>query len=187
MFRVLRLSLTCLLLTFLLLGDGPRPATAQTAAQTGTQTGAPTDAALPPGRTGLPLPRFASLRADEVNLRTGPGIRYPIEWVYTRRGMPLEIVGEFETWRRIRDWQGTEGWVHQSMLTGQRSALVVGKQRSLRRGPEPKAPAVALVDAGAVGEIDSCEAGWCRIDVQGFAGWLREDEFYGVLPGETIE
>lgn len=140
-----------------------------------------------PGRTGLPLPRFVSLRAAEVNLRTGPGIRYPIDWVYHRRGLPVEVIDEFETWRRIRDWQGTEGWVHQSMLTGQRSALVVGKQRPLRRGPEPKAPAVALVDAGVVGEIESCEAGWCRIDVQGFAGWLREDEFYGVLPGETIE
>jgi len=182
MIRILRLSLAGLLL---LLCAAP-----SALAQTGTPAtpaDEPFDAALAPGQTGLPLPRFASLRAPEVNLRTGPGVRYPIEWVYTRRGMPLQIVGEFETWRRIRDWQGSEGWVHQSMLSGQRSALVVGRQRPLRRAPEAEAPAVALVQAGVVGEIDTCERGWCRIEVQGFAGWLRENEVYGVLPGETVD
>jgi len=181
MIRVLRLSLVCVLLLW---AARPIPAPAGTAA---AAADAPTDAALPPSQSGLPLPRFASLRAPEVNLRTGPGIRYPVEWVYTRRGMPLEIVGEFDTWRRIRDWQGTEGWVHQSMLSGQRSALIVGKERPLRRTPDDDAPAVALVQAGVVGEVDGCEGSWCRIVVQGFAGWLREDEFYGVLPDETIE
>jgi len=174
MLRVLRPSLICLLLL-----AAARPGAAQ--------DGDALDAALAPGESGLPLPRFASLRAPEVNLRTGPGIRYPIEWVYTRRGMPLQIVGEFETWRRIRDWQGTEGWVHQSMLSGQRSALIVGKQRPLRRKPKADAPAVALVQAGVVGELEGCDGGWCRIEVQGFSGWLREDEFYGVLPGERID
>jgi SH3-like domain-containing protein len=181
MIRVLRLSLAALLLF-----GGAGSAAAQSGGDGGGDTES-FDSALPPGQTGLPLPRFASLRAPEVNLRTGPGIRYPIEWVYTRRGMPLQIVGEFETWRRIRDWQGTEGWVHQSMLSGQRSALVVGRQRPLRRAPEADAPPLALVQAGVVGAIDACEQGWCRIEVDGFAGWLREDELYGVLPGESVD
>ncbi|HKH69397.1 MAG TPA: SH3 domain-containing protein, partial [Reyranella sp.] len=66
--------------------------------------------------SGLPIPRFASLRSDEVNVRTGPGPRYPIDWVFKRKAMPVEIVAEFENWRKIRDWQGASGWVHQSLL-----------------------------------------------------------------------
>ena len=77
------------------------------------------------GESGLTLPRFVSLRASEVNMRTGPGTRYPIAWVYKQRNLPVEIVDEFDTWRRIRDWEGSEGWVHQSMLHGRRSIMVV--------------------------------------------------------------
>ena len=91
------------------------------AQEAGAQTPAEaTQRPAPPGRTGLPLPRFVTLRANEVNLRSGPGTRYPIDWVYRRSGMPVEIIDEFDTWRRIRDWQGTEGWVHQSMVQGRR-------------------------------------------------------------------
>src|SRR5919204_606278 len=77
--------------------------------------------------SGLPLPRFASLRSDEVNVRTGPGTRYPVDWVFKRKGMPVEIVAEFENWRKIRDWQGASGWVHQSLLTGKRSFIIPAK------------------------------------------------------------
>ena len=132
------------------------------------------------------MPRFVTLRAGEVNLRTGPGIRYPIDWVYKRRGMPVEIIDEFETWRRIRDWQGTEGWVHQSMLQGRRGVLIIGKQRLLRLEPEPDAPGVALVEAGVVGQLDSCQGAWCLIEFKSFDGWLTREEFYGVYPEEAI-
>jgi len=140
-----------------------------------------------PGRTGLPLPRFVTLRADEVNLRTGPGTRYPIDWVYRRRGMPVEIVDEFDTWRRIRDWQGTEGWVHQSMVQGQRGILVTGKRHTLLRRPEPGTPGVALVDAGVVGVLERCQGDWCEVVAGGFTGWLQRDAFYGLYPGEALE
>jgi len=140
-----------------------------------------------PGRTGLPLPRFVTLRADEVNLRTGPGTRYPIDWVYRRRGMPVEIVDEFDTWRRIRDWQGTEGWVHQSMVQGQRGILVTGKRHTLLRRPEPGTPGVALVDAGVVGVLERCQGDWCEVVAGGFTGWLQRDAFYGLHPGEALE
>src|SRR5437660_12925684 len=81
--------------------------------------------------SGRPLPRFASLRSDEVNVRTGPGTRYPVDWVFKRKGMPVEIVAEYENWRKIRDWQGASGWVHQSLLTGKRGFIIAAKPASL--------------------------------------------------------
>ena len=134
--------------------------------------------------SGLPLPRFVTLRASEVNLRSGPGTRYPIDWVYRRTGMPVEIIDEFDTWRRIRDWQGTEGWVHQSMVQGRRGILVTGQRHVLRRQPEADAPGVALLEAGVVGELDRCRGEWCRVSAGGYDGWLERSAFYGLYPYE---
>ena len=121
----------CLLAAALLLAQAP-PTAAQDPANPPAEAARQTER---PGRTGLPLPRFVSLRADQVNLRTGPGVRYPIDWVYRRRDLPVEIIDEHETWRRIRDWEGTIGWVHQSMLQGVRNAMVTGEPRTLRKLP----------------------------------------------------
>ena len=139
--------------------------------------------------SGLPLPRFVSLRSDEVNLRTGPGVQYPVDWIYTRRDLPVEIIAEFQTWRKIRDWQGSEGWVHQSMLSARRMAVVVGSQRHLRADPDEKAPDIALVDPNVVGRILGCprDKTYCRVDVENHQGWLKRDEFWGVYQGEYIE
>lgn len=135
-----------------------------------------------PGRTGLPLPRFVSFRAPKVNLRTGPGIRFPIDWVYERRDLPVEIIDEFDTWRRIRDWQGTMGWVHQSMLQGRRTILVTGARRLLRREPGDRAEGVAWLEPGVIGGLDRCERDWCLVEVERFEGWLRRGDFYGADP-----
>src|SRR6266550_6783550 len=105
------------------------------------------------GETGLPVPRFVSLHADRVNLRTGPGDRYPIEWVLTRKEMPVEITGQLEHWRRIRDWEGTAGWVHERMLTGKRAIIVKGGVRPLLRQPDPAAPVIARAEPGVVGRF----------------------------------
>jgi len=139
--------------------------------------------------TGLPLPRFVSLRSDEVNLRTGPGVRYPIDWIYTRRDLPVEIIAEFETYRKIRDWQGTEGWVHMSLLSARRMAVVVGSQHRLRADPDEKAPNVALVDPNVVGHLLNCPHAkdYCRVEIDNLQGWLKRDEFWGVYQGESIE
>jgi SH3-like domain-containing protein len=137
-----------------------------------------------PGQTGLPLPRFVSLRAAKVNLRTGPGIRYPIDWVYQRRGLPVEVIGEFDTWRRIRDHEGTVGWVHQSMLRGTRTVLLRDRLRVLRQDPEDGAPAVARLEPGVIGELDRCAGAWCQIEVEGLKGWIRRGEIYGLGPEE---
>ena len=186
------LPLFALLLTAAMLAGGGLAAAAPALAQEEAAEAEPAgesdaEQPTPAGRTGLPLPRFVTLRADEVNLRTGPGTRYPIDWVYRRRGLPVEIVDEFDTWRRIRDWQGTEGWVHQSMVQGQRGLLVTGKRQTLRRRPEPEAPAVALLDAGVVGVLERCQAAWCEVTAGGFSGWLPREAFYGLYVDENLE
>lgn len=148
----------------------------------------------PETETGLPIPRFVSLRADEVNVRTGPGSRYPVDWVFVRKALPVEIVAEFDTWRRIRDVEGTEGWVHQSMLSGGRSLLVTGDiPATLRTEPRDDAPAVARAEPGVLGRLVNCPgppdpaAGWCYCEVSGYGGWLRREDIWGLYPAETIE
>jgi SH3-like domain-containing protein len=136
---------------------------------------------------GLPVPRFVTLRSDAVNVRTGPGERYPIEWVFTRKGMPVEILAEFDIWRKVRDWQGTEGWVHQRMVTGTRTVMVQGEMRNLRRDPEPTAPVVASAEPGVVARLLECRGAWCRIEAQGVRGWLQRGEMWGVYPDEQVQ
>ncbi|HLO77821.1 MAG TPA: SH3 domain-containing protein [Magnetospirillum sp.] len=148
------------------------------------------DAAALAGETsGLPLPRFVSLRSDEVNLRTGPGVRYPIDWIYSRKDLPVEVIAEFEAWRKIRDWQGTEGWVHQSMLTGRRMMVVMGQARSLRSSDADSSDPVAVVEPGVLGRIVQCPRNrdFCRIEIDHAQGWMRRDEIWGVYKGEWIE
>jgi len=135
----------------------------------------------------LPLPRFASLRSNEVNLRTGPGTNYPVDWVLTRRAMPVEVLAEFDIWRKIRDWQGTVGWVHQSMLTGNRTALILASPRLLRGEPGGGARPVAKLEPGVIAKLLECNGDWCRLEANGYRGWLKRDEFFGVFPNETVK
>ncbi len=157
------------------------PLSAQTAADKQAKAG---EESL--GASGLALPRFVSLRAPKVNLRTGPGVRYPIEWVYNRAGLPLEVLDEFETWRQVRDWEGSVGWVHQSMLSGERKVMVRDKQRLLRNKPDPAAAGVALLAPGVIANLERCADVWCFIEVQDTSGWVRRIDVYGLYPGESI-
>jgi SH3-like domain-containing protein len=144
--------------------------------------------ALAQDQEHLPLPRFASLDSSEVNLRAGPGKDYPILWVYQRRGLPVEIIQEFDTWRRIRDRDGTVGWVQQNLLSGKRFALVIDEARTMRTDPTGGAKPVAILQPGVVARIEQCQNdNWCRIEVQGYKGWLRRDDFYGTYPDEAFE
>jgi SH3-like domain-containing protein len=155
-----------------------------------TAAGVAASAAVWAGETsGLPLPRFVSLRSDEVNLRTGPGVRYPIDWIYSRKDLPVEVVAEFEAWRKIRDWQGSEGWVHQSMLSGRRMMVVVGSGRTLRGSDAESAEPVASVEAGVFGRLLQCPRNrdYCRVEIQQMQGWLKRDELWGVYKGEWVE
>jgi len=132
--------------------------------------------------TGMPMPRWASLKADEVNLRSGPGTRYPIEWVYHRVNLPVQIEREFE------DQDGVKGWVHQATLTGRRSFVVKGEERVLRRTAAPTATVVARLKPGVVGQIRTCDVktDWCEVQVSDYRGWLRRGELYGLYPGEAV-
>jgi SH3-like domain-containing protein len=145
-------------------------------------------------QSGLPVPRFVTLGASEVNLRTGPGSRYPVEWVFVRRGVPVEITAEFDTWRRIRDIDGAEGWVHQSLLSGQRGMIVRGPAiRDLRGQPDPAAPVVARAEPGVIGRLLHCpaageaDAGWCQVEIGAYRGWIERDGLWGVYPDEAVE
>lgn len=165
----------------------PAAAAILSAALVAAVSAQPADAA--PETSGLPLPRFVTLRAEEANMRTGPGEQYPIKWTYQRAGLPVEIVAEYHTWRRVRDWQGTEGWMHASMLTGRRSFIVTGETRSLRAAADAASPIVARIEPKVTGELDRCPAAgtWCRVRIDGLRGWLKRSDLWGVYPNETVE
>ena len=136
--------------------------------------------------TGLKVPRFVSLKSDTVNLRRGPGRQYPILWVYKRKALPLEVIREHDTWRQVRDWEGTKGWVHQATLSGRRTIVVIGRVRTLRSEPAADAAPVARAESGVVGRLLACRGGWCRVHVSTYRGWLRRSDFWGVYTRERV-
>jgi SH3-like domain-containing protein len=136
--------------------------------------------------TGLPLPRFVSLGADRVNVRFGPGTQYPINWVFARKGLPVEITEEFDTWRKIRDYDGDEGWIHSSLLSSRRTIMVSGDVRDLRRTPGVDSRVVLRAEHGVIGDLFDCEENWCRVEIEGRRGWLQRSEFWGTRPGEIV-
>lgn len=147
--------------------------------------------------TGLPLPRFAALKSNEVNFRTGPGTRYPIEWVYKRADLPVQIEREFEGWRLVRDQEGTKGWVNQSNLAPRRTASVLpvgagsgtATEQVLRREGKDDAAPVARLKPGVIVRLRSCEAAspWCQAQVGDYRGWMKRAELWGVSPDEVIQ
>jgi SH3-like domain-containing protein len=149
--------------------------------------GAPAQTAKP-GKT-LPVPRYVSLRAAVVNMRTGPGVRYPVDWVYQRKNLPVEVIAQFGTWRKIRDFQGAQGWIHQSMLSGARFVAITGQMRTLRRQADAKSSPLARIEPGAIAELMRCPegTGWCKVSAGGHQGWLRRVEFWGLYPRENIK
>jgi SH3-like domain-containing protein len=130
--------------------------------------------------TGLALPRFVSLRATRANLRTGPGTRYPIDWVYQRARTPLLVIAEFEQWRRVRDRQGDEGWLHRTLLSGRRTVVVVATEPvALRLDPATDSAIIAWLAPGVIADLSACADGWCALDVASHEGWLRRDLLWG--------
>jgi len=138
------------------------------------------------GGAEAPLPRFAVLHADKVNLRTGPGDRYPIEWVYLRKDWPVEVVAQFDHWRRVRDWEGTEGWVHEKMITQRREVIITGGIRALRQSPDLSGALVARAEPGVVARLDECRGDWCRVSARDTTGWVQRSDIWGVYPSENV-
>ncbi|MBM3523934.1 MAG: hypothetical protein FJX57_13340 [Alphaproteobacteria bacterium] len=145
------------------------------------------DAQTRAGRDGGFAPHYQSLKSETVHLRVGPGTQHPIDWVLQRRHLPVRVIAEAETWRRIVDSTGTVGWVHQQTLSSRRYAIVTGDTRTLRRAAQADSAGVARLEPGVIGRLFECRDGWCRIEAGGFRGWLPRGELWGVDPGETFK
>jgi SH3-like domain-containing protein len=141
--------------------------------------------------SGLPVPRYVSLKPDRVTVRGGPNRDHEIAFVFTRAGLPVEITAESDNWRRIRDWEGSEGWVYHSLLSGRRTALVSAKQKDELVPLYDKADAdsdlVARLQPGVLASVKHCSGTWCRIFGAGFDGWIVQDRLWGVYPNEKID
>lgn len=140
--------------------------------------------------TNFPLPRFVSLKSSQVNVRVGPGSNYPIDWTYVRFGLPVEIIQEFDNWRRVRDSSGNEGWVLSSLLSGDRFAIVLANAAAspleVRSSPDGDARVVALLEVGVIAAVDRCSDGWCRLLDDRFSGWVDQERLWGVYPDEEF-
>lgn len=141
--------------------------------------------------THLPLPRYASLKTDRVNLREGPSKDHPTKWVFQRAGLPVEITAEFETWRKVRDSEGAEGWVLHSLLSGRRTALVAPGKKDrtfdLYTHPVAGSDLAASLQSGVIVNIKACDGKWCTVFGEGFKGYVAQDLLWGVYPDEKIE
>jgi len=141
--------------------------------------------------SGLPVPRFVSIKADRVNVRGGPDKDHDVTYIYTRVGWPVEITAEFENWRRVRDSDGSEGWVYHSMLSGKRTAVVQLKAKAdiapIYAKAEAQGAVTAQLQSGVLGTLKQCTGTWCRIAGDGFDGWIQQNKLWGVYPGEKLE
>jgi SH3-like domain-containing protein len=144
-----------------------------------------------PTTSGLPIPRYVSLKSDHVNVRAGPTKDNDVAWVYTRSGLPVEITAEFENWRRVRDSEGAEGWVYHSLLSGRRTAVVTMKNKdelaSLYDRPDTTSSIAARLQAGVVAQVKKCADNWCRVTGSGFDGWIEQQRLWGVYADEKVD
>lgn len=130
--------------------------------------------------TNLPVPRFVSLKAGEGNVRRGPSLTHRIDWVYKWRNMPLQVIGEYGHWRRVRDRDGAGGWMHYSLLSGTRTVIVETDMLELHMTPDAGAPVAARAEAGVVARLGTCGPDWCRISAGGERGWVPKTALWGV-------
>lgn len=185
MTRTIIISLLFLLTFLPLLAGAPQGAQAQGAAAAEEVTATSDGSAG--GADSLPVPRFVSLATGEVNLRTGPGMRYPVKLVVRKSGLPVEIVREFDVWRQVRDIDGDEGWVHKSMLSGRRSVIVKTQVQTLLRKADNGAKPVAKLEPGVIARLETCKDAWCEVNASGYNGWIKKETIWGVYPDEAFK
>jgi SH3-like domain-containing protein len=145
-----------------------------------------------PGKPALPVPRFVSLKSDKVNVRKGPSTDQSIVWVFSRAGLPVEIIAESDNWRRVRDSEGADGWVFHSLLSARRTALVTPWAKGDERVPlysseSINSRAVAELQSGVLGNVLSCDGEWCNISVDDYSGYVQQDKLWGVYKGEEVK
>ena len=139
--------------------------------------------------SGLNLPRMASLRSEPINGRSGPDKKYPIEWIYRQKGAPVEIINEFGLWRKIKDWEGSESWVHKTMLTGRRFVRVMNLgENNIYNSDSYQSKIIAKVEDGVIGEIKECRKNnqFCLIKFNTIEGWVPKKILFGVYDDENI-
>jgi SH3-like domain-containing protein len=144
--------------------------------------------------TGLPVPRFVTLKAKKINLRVGPGQDYAVSWRYLKSGLPVEVTQEYENWRRIRDADGAEGWVFHSLLSGDRGAIAAPWMKTkgpdifvnMRADARDTGQVVAKLQPGVVVKLDECNGEWCHAEAKDVEGWVSQAEIWGAYPGEAF-
>lgn len=143
-----------------------------------------------PTTSGLPVPRYVSLKSDHVNVRAGPTKDNDVAWVYTRTGLPVEITAEYENWRRVRDSEGAEGWVYHSLLSGRRTAVVTMKHKddlaSLYESADKTSEVTARLQSGVIAQVKKCTSSWCHVYGLGFDGWIEQQRLWGVYADEQV-
>jgi SH3-like domain-containing protein len=153
-------------------------------------TGSVSQASTQYGPSGLPLPRFVSLKSAKVNVRRGPSSDHEVAWVFQRKGMPVEITAEFDNWRRIRDSDGQEGWILQQMLSGKRTVYVMASTTApltpMREEPDHASGVLANLQAGVSGDVEECNGEWCLVSAGGYDGYVAQARLWGVYPGEAV-
>ena len=137
--------------------------------------------------TNLPLPRFVSLKTDEGNVRRGPSLSHRIDWVYLRRGMPLQVTAEYGHWRRVSDREGLGGWVHYALLSGTRTVLIEEDMLPIYARPDLASQQEAIFEAGVIARLGQCSVDWCEITSGGYTGWAEKGALWGVMPDEIRE
>jgi len=137
--------------------------------------------------TGRLVPRFVSLKAVKGNVRRGPSLTQQIDWVYTRKDMPLQITAEYGHWRRVRDRDGVGGWVHYSLLSGVRTVIVEAEMLDLHMRADETSPVAATLESQVVARISSCTIDWCRLSAGGYKGWADKSLLWGVGPDEVLD
>lgn len=170
------------LLTSMMMGMIALPALAQQSGQPDRGTGPVTK---------LPIPRFVSLKPSDTPMREGPSKDHRIKWVFKREGLPVEVIGEHENWRRIRDSEATDGWVYHGRLSNRRTVIVLAgkerKERDLFSRESDASAVVARLQPGVIANVESCSPDWCKVAVEGFEGFLKKDALWGVYPGERVK
>lgn len=136
--------------------------------------------------TKLPLPRFVSMRSKEANIRTGPGVRYPIKWVIVKEDIPVEIIAEYEDWRKIRDIAQDEGWIHKAMLSGTRTAIVKGNKKHIYVEANDKSKTIAIANKGTHLKVASCDGFFCEVKAKKVDGFIHQDNLFGIYDGEKF-
>jgi SH3-like domain-containing protein len=143
-------------------------------------------------QTRLPIPRFVSLKSDRVNVRKGPSADQAIVWVFSRAGLPVEVIAESDNWRRVRDSEGADGWVFHSLLSGRRTVLVSPWTKAAENVPlysrkSTSASTVAELAPSVLGNVLSCDGEWCELSIDNYSGFVQQDKLWGVYRGEVVK